>query len=128
VRVRVSPSAPNWRLILPLTERMTLTRCITLTAATLLAGCALSEEQAGRILVSPNKYEFYQCDDIDRALADREKRREELEALMVKAGPGTGAFVSDIAYKPEYLQVRGQIDQLRRTAADKHCDTAPRRR
>jgi len=107
---------------------MTLTRFITLAAATLLAGCSLSDEQAGRILVSPDTYEFYQCDDIGRALKEREGRQKELEALMVKAGPGTGEFVSDIAYKPEYLQVRGQIDQLHRTAAEKHCDSAPPRR
>ena len=33
-----------------------------------------------------------------------------------------GRLVSDMAYQPEYLQLRGLMDQLRKTAAEKNCN------
>ena len=38
----------------------------------------------------------------------------------LKAKPMAGGLVSDMAYQPEYLQLRGLMDQLRKTAAEKN--------
>jgi hypothetical protein len=49
-----------------------------------------------------------------------------LEALMARAGPGTDALlVSAVAYRPEYLAVRGEMNELRAAAATKKCDFVP---
>ena len=45
---------------------------------------------------------------------------------MAKAGTdATGRLIGDMAYGSEYLSVRGELNELRRTAADK---IAPARR
>jgi len=50
----------------------------------------------------------------------------ELEALMAKAGEGTGGQLeSTMAYRPEYAQLCGEMDQLRKAAADKNCKFTP---
>ena len=50
-------------------------------------------------------------------------RQHELEELMKKAGVDAGGrLASNMAYRPEYLLLRGQMDQLRRAAAEKGCD------
>ena len=102
-------------------------------AAVALTGCATTEtdianrdDSAARFLVAPGKYRLYNCPQIKEAAAANVKRQHELEELMVKAGAGAGGdFVNTVAYRPEYLSLRGQMMDLRRTAADKNCDFVP---
>ena len=91
-------------------------------AAMALCGCA-SDEMAGRFLTTPDKYVLYNCEALATAAQENAGRQRELEALMAKAGvDGGGRLVSDMAYQPEYLQLRGLMDQLRKTAAEKNCN------
>ena len=90
-----------------------------------LAGCAgMSEQTAASALVSPGKFDFYNCQDIARTVQDRRRRQTELEQLMARSAqsPG-GEFVNAIAYRTEYLQARGELELLAKTAADKQCAT-----
>ena len=96
-----------------------------------LAACAgapggSSDETYGRILFAPGKYALYKCDEIaDRTTANL-TRQHELEALMAKAGAGSGGqLVSSVAYRPEYLELRGEMVELRRVAAEKNCKFVP---
>ena len=61
-----------------------------------------------------------------RSLRRRRKatlaRQHELELLIAKAGSGVA---SAMAYQPEYLQLRGEMTQLRKTAVDKNCSPLP---
>ena len=42
---------------------------------------------------------------------------------MIKAEFAAGGrFVSSAAYRPEYLQLRGMMEQIRKTAAEKNCN------
>ena len=46
----------------------------------------------------------------------------ELEQLMTRAAQGAGgAFVNAIAYRSDYLQAQGELEQLAKSSADKHC-------
>lgn len=97
--------------------------------AALLAGCTTSgshDDQFGRLLVAPDKFMLYNCSELPlrwKALTEREK---ELLRLMAKAGPGPdGRLVSTLAYRPEYLAVRGEMNELRNAAISKNCKSVP---
>ena len=102
--------------------RRALTILLTALAVPGLCGCA-SEEMAGRLAAAPDKYILWSCREMAneaRAIAGRE---HDLEALMKKAEVDAGGrFVSAIAYQPEYNQLRGQMEELRKTAAEKNCN------
>jgi hypothetical protein len=96
--------------------------------AALLAGCtdgATSDDRMGRFLVSPGKYDLYPCPQMGDRGVELAIRQNELEVLIAKAGPGAGgSFASAVAYRPEYLQVRAELAELRKAAAAKNCDLA----
>jgi hypothetical protein len=98
---------------------------IAALAALALTGCA-SDEAASRFLVEPDKYLLYSCPELATTAQANATRQRELENLIAKAGAGTGGqLASNMAYRPEYLQLRGEMDQIRKTAADKNCKFTP---
>jgi|ERR1044071_4344922 hypothetical protein len=95
-------------------------------ASTLLCGCAASDDASGRFLVQPERYQLYSCRELAEAAQELVKRQRELEGLMAKAGSdAAGRFVSTAAYRPEYLQLRGLMNEIRRTSAEKKCKFDP---
>ena len=77
-----------------------------------------------RILVEPDRYVLYACPELATAWQANMNRQREL--LMIKAGTGTGGQIaSSMAYRPEYNQLRGEMVQLRKAAADKNCRAMP---
>ena|SRR5262245_14560610 len=103
-----------------MTIRVTLTVGVLATA--LLSGCAASDDASGRFFVQPDRYQLYSCKELAEAAQTIGIRERELEGLMTKAGPDpSGRFVSTVAYRPEYLQLRGQMNEVRKTAAEKNC-------
>jgi hypothetical protein len=45
---------------------------------------------------------------------------------MAKAGVDSGGwFVSDLAYRPEYVQLRGEMNELRKASAEKNYKFSP---
>lgn len=101
-------------------NRTLLILAITLAAMPL---CACSDETTGRMLVAPDKYTLYNCQELAMEAQGIAGRQHELEALMKKAGVDAGGrLASNMAYKPDYLLMRGKMDQLRRTAAEKGCN------
>jgi hypothetical protein len=97
--------------------------CATLAA--LLSGCA-SDDSTARLLVAPDKYVLYSCPEIAREMKTKQEREKELRDLMDKDGSDAGArVISGFTYDPEYLSVRGEINDLRTTAANKNCTNMP---
>jgi hypothetical protein len=91
--------------------------------AALLAGCAMTDDQAGRFLVAPDKYVLYNCDEIARETQAAAARERELQQLIAKADVDAGGrLVSAVAYRPDYLSVRGEINELHAAAIAKDCD------
>jgi hypothetical protein len=92
----------------------------------LLAGCAMSDDQMARFLVAPGKYTLYSCDEIAKETQAKAAREQELQQLMAKAGTDSGGrVIASIAYEPDYVTVRGELNDLREAAASKHCATTP---
>jgi hypothetical protein len=110
--------------------KMRLPQSIMLTVAALaalsLAGCAGSNDQMASLLVSPGKYQFYKCPQLAAAIQGTVARQRELEGLMAKARTGAGGQVVNAAvYEPDYLVARGDLNELRREARNKHCTVPP---
>lgn len=94
-------------------------------AAVALCGCA-SDDSAGRFLVAPDRYVLYNCTQLADAAQLNFTRQQELEKLMAKAEAGSGGTIaSNLAYRPEYVQLRGEMNELLRTAGEKNCKTMP---
>ena len=104
-----------------MTGRRTTWALASAVVATSLCGCA-SEDAAGRFLVTPDKFVLYNCAQLSDAAQVNFARQQVLEKLMAKAGTSSGAvIVSDLAYRPEYLQLRGEMNELRKAIAEKKC-------
>ena len=100
------------------------------TLAALLAACTgapgTQDDRMGRFYVAPGKYTLYNCDQLQVAAITASTRELELEALIAKAGPSAaGNLASDLAYRPEYYQVHGEMKELQRAAAEKNCKFVP---
>ena len=88
-----------------------------------LAGCGtLSDEVAGKAIVSPGRYNVYPCANIETRLREVRARRIELEQLMARSSQTAGGdFVNAIAYRSEYLQTGGDLEELARASSEKKC-------
>jgi hypothetical protein len=97
-----------------------------LLAVGALAGCSMSDDRLSSFLVAPGHYVLFQCDDIQRAAETAVKRKKELEQLSARASTSAaGEFISASAYGTEYASIRGQLQDLRAAAAEKHCNFVP---
>jgi hypothetical protein len=94
-------------------------------AAAGLSGCS-SDDTTARFLVAPDKYVLYSCPEIAREMTGLVAREKELRGLMVKAGTDVGdRMISSLAYDSEYLSIHGSINDLRASAAERHCPAPP---
>jgi hypothetical protein len=101
--------------------------CAAALAALTLAACAGgNDDTAARFLVAPGKYVLFNCQQLAQEATVNMTRQHELEGLMAQAGTGSGGqLISSVAYRPEYLTLRGEMADVRRVAADKNCNFAP---
>jgi hypothetical protein len=92
-------------------------------AALMLVGCAGSNDQMASLLVTPGKYQLFNCAQLAEAYKGMSMHAQELKGLMAKAQTGAGGQVVDAAvYQPDYLVARGELNELRREARAKNCD------
>jgi hypothetical protein len=94
--------------------------------AAALAGCSSISEQTARVIYSaPGKFDDKTCPEIDNMIIGNRARQKDLEQLMARAGQApSGGFVNTIAYRPEYIQVRGDIELLIQAKENKQCAVA----
>ena len=74
-----------------------------------LSGCASMSETVAPAFADPAKYDLYDCKQLEGERKALAKRTDELQRLMDKAQTGAGgAVVSELAYRNDYIAVRGQ--------------------
>ena len=80
-----------------------------LAAGAALSGCAGMSETIAPAFADPGKYELYDCKQLEAERKALATRTADLQRLMDKAQTGTGgAVVSELAYRNDYVSVRGQ--------------------
>jgi hypothetical protein len=95
-----------------------------------LNGCTTTEDAQTSMFTTPGQYVLFDCQRLAQRADELGKREQELKVLMAKAGDdASGKFVSTLAYRNEYLTVRGELGEIAKEAARKDCNLAnPRQR
>jgi hypothetical protein len=75
-----------------------------------LSGCAeMGGDAWTTAFADPATYELYDCKQLEPVRKSLAAREAELQGLMAKAQTGTGGpVVSELAYRNDYISVRGQ--------------------
>jgi hypothetical protein len=102
----------------------TAVRAVVLIYVT-VGGCGCStgfDEAASRLITAPGHYDTYPCQNIQAQIRVVQARHLELQALMARASqsPG-GAVAGAMAYRTEYIQAQGQLEELGRAENAKQC-------
>ncbi len=74
-----------------------------------VAGCANMSDGMTAAFADPAKYELYDCKQLEAERKNLANRSAELQGLIAKADTGVaGPVVAELAYRNEYIAVRGQ--------------------
>ena len=98
-----------------------------LAAGFALSGCASMSETVAPAFADPAKYELYDCKQLEAERKALAARTADLQKLMDKAETGTGgAVVSELAYRNDYVAVRGSAQLAEDAWRRNRCrDTPP---
>jgi hypothetical protein len=92
----------------------------------LLSGCADMSENVSTAFADPAKYELYDCKQLETERKNLAKRSAELQGLMAKAETGVaGSVVSELAYRNDYVAVRGQAHFAEEAWRKNRCHESP---
>jgi len=71
---------------------------------------------------APGRYNMYPCPNLEIRIKEVRERRIELEQLMARSSQSVGGdFVNAVAYRSEYVQTGGDLQELARASSDKKC-------
>jgi hypothetical protein len=74
-----------------------------------LDGCADMSDTMSTAFADPAKYDLYDCKQLETERKSLANRAAELQGLMAKAETGVaGPVVAELAYRNEYVSIRGQ--------------------
>ena len=92
-----------------------------------LPGCAdMSGDSWTTAFADPAQYELYDCKQLEPVRKSLAVRQAELEGLMAKAQTGTGGpVVSELAYRNDYISVRGQSRLAEEAWRKNNCHETP---
>jgi hypothetical protein len=92
-----------------------------------LSGCADMSDSMTAAFADPAKYDLYECKQLETERKALANRSAELQGLMAKADTGVaGPVVAELAYRNEYVSVRGQARFAEEAWQRNKCrDTAP---
>ncbi|HLZ05631.1 MAG TPA: twin-arginine translocation pathway signal [Bradyrhizobium sp.] len=98
--------------------------CLVLGLA--LSGCADMSDSMTTAFADPAQYDLYDCKQLEAARKTLDTRAAQLQGLMAKAETGTGGVVvAELAYRNDYLAVRGQSHFAEQAWRKNHCHETP---
>src|SRR3984893_17154221 len=90
-----------------------------------LSGCAEMSDSMTSAFADPAKYDLYDCKQLEPERKSLATRQAELQGLMAKAETGVaGPVVAELAYRNEYIAVRGQSKLADEAWARNKCHDA----
>jgi hypothetical protein len=99
---------------------------VVLLAGAALSGCAGMSETVAPAFADPGKYELYDCKQLESERKALAARTADLQKLMDKAETGTGgAVVSELAYRNDYVAVRGSAQLAEDAWRRNRCRETP---
>jgi hypothetical protein len=99
---------------------------VLLAAGAVLSGCASMSETVAPAFADPAAYELYDCKQLEGERKALAARTAELQKLMDKAETGAGgAVVSELAYRNDYVSVRGRAQLAEDAWRRNRCRETP---
>jgi hypothetical protein len=96
-----------------------------LALGTGMSGCAQMSETISPAFVDPAKYDLYDCKQLETERKALAARAAELQGLMTKAETGVGgSVVAEVAYRNDYIAVRGQTKLAEEAWQKNRCQDA----
>ncbi|WP_314961335.1 twin-arginine translocation pathway signal [Bradyrhizobium cosmicum] len=97
-----------------------------LAAGAALSGCAGISETVAPAFADPGRYELYDCKQLEAERKSLATRTADLQKLMDKAETGAGgAVVSELAYRNDYVAVRGSAQLAEDAWRRNRCRETP---
>ena len=97
-----------------------------LALSSALAGCAGMNDTMSTAFADPAKYDLYDCKQLEIERKSLAGRSAELQGLMAKAETGTGGVVvSELAYRNDYIAIRGQAELAEEAWHKNKCVETP---
>jgi hypothetical protein len=91
-----------------------------------LSGCADMSDSLTTAFADPAKYELYDCKQLETERKNLANRAAELQGLISKAQAGVaGPVVAEIAYRNEYIAIRGQARNADEAWQRNKCQETP---
>lgn len=91
-----------------------------------LSGCAGMSETIAPAFADPARYELYDCKQLETERKTLATRTADLQRLIDKAETGAGgAVVSELAYRNDYIAVRGQAQMAEDAWRRNRCRETP---
>ena len=91
-----------------------------------LGGCADMSEGMTSAFADPAKYDLYDCKQLEVERKNLANRAAELQGLIAKAQTGVaGPVVAELAYRNEYIAVRGQAKNADEAWRSNKCHDTP---
>ena len=91
-----------------------------------LAGCAGMSDSMSTAFADPAKYDLYDCKQLETERKSLTAREKDLQRLMAKAETGVaGSVVSELAYRNDYIAVRGQTRLAEEAWQKNKCQETP---
>ena len=109
--------------------RASLRTSAALAAATLgfaLSGCADIGDTVSPAFADPARYELYECKQLEPERKRLATAIAEVQGLMAKAETGVGgSVVSELAYRNDYIALRGQSHYAEEAWRKNRCRSSP---
>ena len=91
-----------------------------------VSGCADMSENMTTAFADPAKYELYNCKQLEQERKNLATRSAEIQGLIEKAETGTGgAVVAELAYRNDYIALRGQSHFAEEAWRKNRCRPSP---
>jgi hypothetical protein len=91
-----------------------------------LGGCAEMSDSLTTAFADPAKYDLYECKQLETERRNLATRAAELQGLMAKAETGVaGPVIAELAYRNEYVSVRGQARFAEEAWQRNKCHASP---